>query len=66
MKKIIEVLFERFWINFGLMLGISILDLIGLGGDGKGIGLGFIVSFLYFLGWIIYNMTKKSEQRRSF
>jgi len=61
MKKIVEVIFERFWVNFGLMLFISVIDLIGLGGGGKGIGLGFIVTFLYFLGFIVYKMTKKNE-----
>jgi len=59
MIKIIDVIFERFWINFALMLFISIIDLIGLGGGGKGIGLGFIVTFLYFLGFIVYKMIKK-------
>ena len=59
MKKIIEIIFERFWVNFGLMLFISVIDLIGLGGGGEGIGLGFIVTFLYFLGFIVYKMIKK-------
>jgi len=61
MIKIIDVIFERFWINFALMLFISIIDLIGLGGNGLGIGFGFVVTFLYFLGFVVYKMTKKDE-----
>ena len=30
MKKLLEIIFNRFWVNFALMMGIAILDLIGL------------------------------------
>ena len=53
MKKI----FEQFWLIFGVMLGIAILDLIFL--PTLGIGAGFICAFLYFTAWIIYQWRKK-------
>jgi hypothetical protein len=66
MKKLFEKIFERVALNLVLMFGIAILDLIGLGSkDGRGIGLGFIVAFLYFVGFIIYNMTKKDGKEGS-
>lgn len=65
MRKILDKIFERVVPNLVLMFSIAILDLIGLGSkDGRGIGLGFIVSFLYFAGWIIYNMTKKTDGKK--
>ena len=53
MKK----LFEHFWLVFAVMLGTAVLDLIFL--PKYDIGAGFILSFLYFLVWIIWQMTKK-------
>jgi len=59
MKKLFEILFNRFWINFALMMGIAILDLIGLTSK-LNFGVGFVIAFLYFIGFIVYNMTKKT------
>jgi len=58
MRKLFDVLFNRFWVNFALMLGIAILDLIGLTSK-MNFGIGFVIAFLYFIGFIVYNMTKK-------
>jgi len=52
MKKLFEKLFEGFWLKFGLILGTGILCLFYN-------GLGFILGFLYFVGFLVYNMTKK-------
>jgi len=70
MKKFIKDLFKKvcakiyevktFWAFFFVMLFISLIDLIGLGKDGD-FGAGFVVTFLYFVTWIIYQSTKKKE-----
>ena len=54
MKK----LFLNFWITFGLMLLVAIADLIALPTVAQ-FGLGFVLTFGYFLWWIIRQMTKK-------
>ena len=61
MKKI----FENFWMIFGLMLLVSVADLIGLGTIDKfgrhwDVGAGFILTFALFLWWCIRQMTKKT------
>jgi len=67
MKKLFDIIFKRFWVNFALILGTAVLDLIGLGSkEGKGIGLGFILAFLYFAGFVVYNMTSKDGKDRDF
>ena len=62
MKKILEIVFKRFWVNFVLMMAIAILDLIGLSSK-ISLGLGFIIAFLYLFSFIIYNMTKKDSEK---
>lgn len=58
LKKAWEVFKERFvWIIVTVFI-TAILDLIGLGGKAD-IGLGFILGFLLFGGFVIYQMTKK-------
>lgn len=64
MKKLFELIFKRFWVNFAIMAVIAVADLVGLTLKTP-IGLGFIIAFLYFAGWIIYNMTKKDGEKGS-
>ena len=60
LKKTWELFKERFvWIVVSVFI-TAILDLIGLGGKSD-IGLGFILGFLLFGGFVIYKMTKKDE-----
>ena len=61
MKKFFELLFNRFWVNFALMMGIAILDLIGLTSK-LNFGIGFVIAFLYFAGWVVYQMTKRDGE----
>jgi hypothetical protein len=63
MKKLFELIFKGFWVNLAIMFAISIADLIGLTLKSP-IGFGFIITFLYFVGWIIYTMTKKDGEDR--
>jgi len=50
MKK----LFENFWLVFGAMLAVAIVDLWGLTLPGeREIGLGFILCLLFFVAFLI-------------
>ena len=51
-------LFNNFWITFGLMLLVAIADLIALPTDIQ-FGLGFVITFAYFIWWIIRKMSGK-------
>jgi len=55
MKNLFESFKENFPLILGCMLTVSILDLIGLGGSAD-IGLGFILSFVLFFGYLIKKM----------
>ena len=60
MKNLFETIFDnKVFLPFVLvMLGISVIDLIGLGAEGN-FGAGWVVTFLYFFSWAIYNISKK-------
>ena len=51
-------LFSNFWVTFGLMLLVAIADLIALPTKIE-FGLGFILTFGYFLWFVIRKMTEK-------
>ena len=54
----ITKLFMNFWITFGLMLLVSVADLIGLPTKIQ-FGAGFVITFAYFLWFVIRKMTDK-------
>jgi uncharacterized membrane protein YdfJ with MMPL/SSD domain len=49
MKKIIDAIFGNFWTYFVPMLFVAIASLVYQ-------GLGFILCFLFFIGFLIYKM----------
>ncbi len=58
-NKVCEAIFKdkTFWSFFFVMLFISLIDLISL--RSSDFGAGFVITFFYFLFWIIYKMVKK-------
>lgn len=55
MKKL---LFANFWVTVGLMMLVTIVDLIAL--PISNFGVGFVITFIYFLfGIIIWNKDKE-------
>lgn len=54
----IAKMFSNFWITFGLMLLVSVADLIGLPTKIQ-FGAGFMITFAYFLWFVIRKMTDK-------
>ena len=54
----INKLFSNFWLTFGLMLLVAVADLIALPTEIE-FGLGFVLTFGYFVWWIIRKMTGK-------
>ncbi len=53
-------LFANFWITFGLMLLVTVADLVALPTKIQ-FGLGFVLTIAYFAWWIIRKMTSKNE-----
>ena len=51
MKKIINALFLNGWVTFALLLIVAIADLIT---KESSFGMGFVLTFLYFIGLGIY------------
>lgn len=66
MKKLIDLIFKPFWVVVGASSVVAVLDLIGLTKTGLGlntneVGLGFIATFLYFIGGLIYKGAAKTK-----
>jgi len=63
-KNLFTVIFSKkvFLPTVLIMLGMSIIDFIGVGvTENLDFGAGFIVTFLYFASWIIYNIRKTKK-----
>lgn len=59
MKTIIDAIFKNFWLIFLTMITIAVIDLISLTVGSKEFGAGFVIAFIYFVGWFFYNWFKK-------
>lgn len=59
MKNLIEKIYENGFLITVIMALVAVLDLIGLTVKGHEIGLGFILTFLFFISTGIVKIDKK-------